>query len=63
MPENVCVPVKVTCTGLEDAKVAVTVELPARENEQLPVPVQLPPLQPVNVLPAAGVAVQEIAVP
>ena len=30
---------------------------------QVPVPVQLPPLQPVNVEPAAGVAVSVTAVP
>ena len=43
--------------------VAVTVEVAAIENEQLPVPEQLPPLHPENVEPLPGVSVHVIVVP
>ena len=45
------------------ANVAVTVAAALSVTAQVPVPVQLPPLQPVKVEPAAGVAVRVIAVP
>src|SRR5438552_3488354 len=44
-------------------KVAVTVVAAERVTVQAPVPEQLPPLQPVKVEPAAGVAVSVTAVP
>ena len=45
------------------AKVAVTVRAALIVTLQEPVPEQPPPLQPVNVEPAAGVAVRMTAVP
>jgi hypothetical protein len=45
------------------AKVAVTAWAALMVTAQVPVPVQPPPLQPVNVDPAAGVAVKVTAVP
>jgi len=45
------------------AKVAVTVVAALRVTVQVPVPEQPPPLQPVKVEPAAGVAVSVTAVP
>src|SRR5439155_6091994 len=45
------------------AKVAVTVVAALRVTVQVPVPEQPPPLQPVKVEPAAGVAVRVTAVP
>ena len=45
------------------AKVAVTAWAALMVTAQVPVPVQPPPLQPVNVEPAAGVAVKVTAVP
>jgi hypothetical protein len=45
------------------AKVAVTAWAALMVTAQVPVPVQPPPLQPVNVEPAAGVAVRVTAVP
>ena len=45
------------------AKLAVTVVAAVIVTTQVLVPVQPPPLQPVNVEPAAGVAVNVIAVP
>ena len=45
------------------AKVAVTVCAALIVTVQVPVPEQPPPLQPVNVEPAAGVAVRVTAVP
>src|SRR5437667_1732229 len=44
-------------------KVAVTVVAAERVTVQVPVPEQLPPLQPVKVEPAAGAAVSVTAVP
>ena len=64
----VTVPVPVPL-GLTDsvkvctAKVAVTVVAALSVTEQVPVPEQLPPLQPVKVEPAAGAAVKVTAVP
>src|SRR5213076_214342 len=58
VPAGVTVRVKV-CT----VKVAVTVVAAERVTVQAPVPEQLPPLQPVKVEPAAGVAVSVTAVP
>lgn len=46
-----------------DAKAAVTVVAALSVTMQAPVPEQPPPLQPVKVEPAAGVAVRVIAVP
>ncbi len=43
---------------LWSAKVAVTVCAALSVTVQVPVPVQLPPLQPVKVEPAAGAAVK-----
>jgi hypothetical protein len=43
--------------------VAVTVVAPLSVTVQVPVPEQPPPLQPVKVEPAAGVAVKVTAVP
>src|SRR5213593_908644 len=57
-PVLLTVSVKV-CT----AKVAVTVVAALRVTEQVPVPEQPPPLQPVKVEPAAGAAVKVTAVP
>src|SRR5439155_10970033 len=45
------------------AKVAVTVVAAPSVTVQVPVPEQLPPLQPVKVEPAAGAAVKVTAVP
>src|SRR5437016_2584324 len=45
------------------AKVAVTVVAAMRVTVQVPVPEQPPPLQPVKVEPAAGVALRVITVP
>src|SRR2546422_6733994 len=45
------------------AKVAVTVVAALSVTEQVPVPEQPPPLQPVKVEPAAGAAVKVTAVP
>src|SRR5206468_10648205 len=45
------------------AKVAVTLWAALIVTEHVPVPVQPPPLQPVKVDPAAGVAVRVTAVP
>jgi hypothetical protein len=45
------------------AKVAVTVVAALSVTAQVPVPEQPPPLQPVKVEPAAGVAVKVMAVP
>jgi hypothetical protein len=45
------------------AKVAVTAWAALMVTAQVPVPVQPPPLQPVNVEPAAGVAVRVTTVP
>src|SRR2546428_1180661 len=45
------------------AKVAVTVVAALSVTVQVPVPEQLPPLQPVKVEPAAGAAVKVSAVP
>src|SRR5258705_3117108 len=45
------------------AKVAVTAGAAFMVTAQVPVPVQPPPLQPVNVEPAAGVAVRVTTVP
>ncbi|PYN38714.1 MAG: hypothetical protein DME01_00660, partial [Candidatus Rokuibacteriota bacterium] len=45
------------------AKVAVTLWAALSVTEHAPVPVQPPPLQPVNVDPAAGVAVRVTAAP
>src|SRR5439155_649690 len=45
------------------AKVAVTVVAALRVTVQVPVPEHPPPLQPVKVEPAAGVAVSVTAVP
>src|SRR5881409_20260 len=45
------------------AKVAVTVVAAPSVTEQVPVPAQPPPLQPVKVEPAAGAAVSVTAVP
>jgi hypothetical protein len=42
---------------------AVTVAAEVRVTVQLPVPVQAPPFQPLNVKPVAGVAVRVIIVP
>jgi len=42
---------------------ALTVVLALIVNEQDPVPVQVPPLQPAKVLPAAGVAVSVTVAP
>src|SRR5437867_13354712 len=57
-PVLLTVSVKV-CT----AKVAVTVVAALRVTGQVPVPEQPPPLQPVEVEPAAGAAVKVTAVP
>jgi len=51
------VPAFVTDSVWTSANVAVTVVSAVTETEQVPVPVQPPPLQPVNTEPAAGVAV------
>ena len=53
----------VRVTGCCRSKVAVTVVVAVRVTVQVPVPVQPPPLQPVKVEPAAGVAVRVTAVP
>ena len=59
-PEPVLFTVSVkACT----AKVAVTVVAALRVTLQVPVPEQLPPLQPEKVEPAAGVAVRVTTVP
>ena len=42
---------------------ALTVVFAFRVNAQEPVPVQVPPLQPTNVLPAAALAVRDTAEP
>src|SRR5438093_1194333 len=63
---TVPVPAPVLLTVSEklcSAKVAVTVVAAPSVTEHVPVPVQPPPLQPVKVEPAAGVAVSVTAVP
>src|SRR5438093_415988 len=63
---TVPVPAPVLLTVSEklcSAKVAVTVVAAPSVTEQVPVPVQPPPLQPVKAEPAAGVAVSVTAVP
>src|SRR6266704_3302625 len=58
VPAGVTVRVKVW-----SAKVAVTVVAALRVTVQVPVPEQPPPLQPLKVEPAAGLAVSVTAVP
>jgi hypothetical protein len=58
VPEFVTLRVKDDCT-----KLAVTVWAALIVTVHVPVPVQPPPLQPLNVEPAAGVAVKVTAVP
>src|SRR5205814_8668488 len=58
VPDLVTVSAKELCI-----KVAVTASAAFIVTMQGPVPVQPPPLQPVNVDPAAGVAVRVTAVP
>ena len=58
VPDCVTVSAKDDCT-----KLAVTAVAALIVTVQGPVPVQLPPLQPKNVEPAAGVAVRVTAVP
>ena len=58
VPEFVTLSVKDDCT-----KLAVTVWAALIVTVHVPVPVQPPPLQPLNVEPAAGVAVNVTAVP
>ena len=60
LPAVATVRVKV---GGAEAKVAVTEVLAVRVTVQGPVPLQPPPLQPVKVEPAAGVAVRVTMVP
>ena len=62
----VTVPVPVLLTvsvKVGTAKVAVTVVAAVSVTVQVPVPEQPPPLQPLNVDPAAGAAVKVTAVP
>jgi hypothetical protein len=70
MPAGELVTVPVPAPALETVsanddwtKVAVTVVAAFRVTAQVPVPVQPPPLQPVKVEPAAGVAVKVTTVP
>src|ERR1700685_2911690 len=44
-------PISVTFRAYVSAKFATTVEFAVSENEQMPVPLQVPPLQPVNCEP------------
>ena len=59
------VPVLLTVSvrGTAAVNVAVTVVSALRVTMQVPVPEQPPPLQPVKVEPAAGVAVRVTVVP
>jgi len=57
------VPAFVTVRAIGTSNVAVTVVAADRVTVHEPVPVQPPPLQPLKVDPAAGVAVSVTAVP
>ena len=58
------VPALVRASVVSAMKLATTLALALRVKEQIvPVPEQVPPLQPVNREPAFGVAVRVIAVP
>jgi hypothetical protein len=70
LPLPTFVTVRVEVCGVEGvggcgmaAKVAETAVLVLRVTTQGPVPLQPPPLQPLKVAPAAGVAVRVTAVP
>jgi hypothetical protein len=56
-------PAFVTVSVTSGTNVAVTEVSAISGSAQLPVPLQPPPLHPVKVLPAAGVAVSVTAVP
>src|SRR5207247_9224070 len=57
------VPALVTVRAKVGVKVAVTVVAAGRVTVHEPVPVQVPPLQPVKVEPASGAAVSVTTVP
>ena len=57
------VPAGVTVSAKVGAKVAVTVVAAESVTTHVPVPLHPPPLQPVKVEPAAGLAVRVTAVP
>ena len=61
--EPVPVPALLTVSVRSASKLAVTVVLAIRVTTQVPVPEHPPPVQPVNVEPASGVAVSVTVVP